>query len=210
MSGKEPDFLSRWSARKRSAAKTTPDIEVEEAASPVVVPEDPPEMSPEEQAKADRNLLDTLGLKHPDDLRPGDDVKGFMQAAVPDRLRRLALRQLWRGNPVLANLDELVDYGQDFTDSAMVVENMQTLYQVGKGMMRKLETLAEDDEPTAGHPALSPGPKGDQDQPVDEDAPDRLAETAEPEPDIVRLEEDHAQDPPPTSRPRRMTFRYES
>jgi hypothetical protein len=45
-------------------------------------------------------------------------------------------------NPVLANVDGLVDYGQDFTDNAMVVEGLQTAYQVGKGMLSHLEKLA--------------------------------------------------------------------
>jgi hypothetical protein len=57
-----------------------------------------------------------------------------MSKAVPDRLRRRALRRLWLANPALANLDGLLDYGEDFTDSATVIENMQTAYQVGKGM----------------------------------------------------------------------------
>ena len=44
----------------------------------------------------------------------------------------MALRRLWKVNPVLANVDGLVEYGEDFTDSATVVENLQTTYQVGK------------------------------------------------------------------------------
>jgi hypothetical protein len=47
---------------------------------------------------------------------------------------------------VLANLDGLVDYGEDYTDAATVVENLQTVYQVGKGMVTKLEELLEDPE----------------------------------------------------------------
>jgi hypothetical protein len=67
-------------------------------------------------------------------MKMGDDFSAFMSKAVPDRLRRRALRRLWLANPALANLDGLLDYGEDFTDSATVIENLQTAYQVGKGM----------------------------------------------------------------------------
>ena len=90
--------------------------------------------APEVDERSDEEILVELGLPDPDGLTLGDDVTGFMSKAVPDRLRRRALRQLWRTNPILANVDGLVEYGEDYTDSAMVVENMQTLYQVGKGM----------------------------------------------------------------------------
>ena len=99
-----------------------------------------------QEAKSDDALLEELGLPDPDELKLGDDVKGFMSKAVPDRLRRRALRQLWRLNPVLANVDGLVDYGEDFTDSAMVIENLQTAYQVGKGMLMHVQEMARQAE----------------------------------------------------------------
>ncbi|GFE63017.1 DUF3306 domain-containing protein [Litoreibacter roseus] len=101
------------------------------------------------EEKTDEQLLEELGLPDPDTLGEGDDFSVFMSKVVPDRLRRRALRKLWLTNPALANLDELVDYGQDFTDSAMVVENMQTAYQVGKGMMRHVVKMAEEAERAA-------------------------------------------------------------
>lgn len=94
------------------------------------------------EEKSDAEILAELGLPDPDTIEPGTDVAGFMKAAVPDRLRRRALRRLWRINPVLANIDGLVDYGEDFTDAATVVENLQTTYQVGKGMLRHVEEMA--------------------------------------------------------------------
>lgn len=120
MSRKE-GFLDRWSRLKQ-----TDDPLPEE-------PEAPPP-APVEDDRSDDEILADLGLPHPEELKPGDDVTGFMAKTVPDRLRRMALRQLWRSNPVLANVDGLVEYGEDYTDGALVVENLQTLYQVGKGM----------------------------------------------------------------------------
>lgn len=94
-------------------------------------------------AKPDAEVLAELNLPDPDALGRGDDFSAFMAKAVPDRLRRRALRRLWISNPVLANLDELVDYGEDFTDAATIVENLQTAYRVGKGMLDHVRAQAE-------------------------------------------------------------------
>lgn len=98
------------------------------------------------EAQSDDEILQELGLPDPESLTEGDDFSGFMAKAVPERLRRRALRQLWGSNPVLANVDGLVDYGEDFTDSAMVIEGMQSAYQVGKGMLKHVEEMARQAE----------------------------------------------------------------
>lgn len=102
-----------------------------------------PELS--EQALAEK--ANELGLPSLDSLGPGSDFKAFMASTVPAQLRNLALRKLWRSNPVLANLDGLIDYGDDFTDAGTVVANMQTAYQAGRGYKRdpEPEILEEDD-----------------------------------------------------------------
>lgn len=100
-------------------------------------------------AKPDAEVLAELNLPDPDALGRGDDFSAFMAKAVPDRLRRRALRRLWISNPVLANLDELVDYGEDFTDAATIVENLQTAYRVGKGMLDHVRAQAETAEADA-------------------------------------------------------------
>jgi len=69
-----------------------------------------------------------------------------LNTALPQRLKQRALRQLWKLNPALANLDGLIDYGEDFTDSATVIDDLQTTYQVGKGMLRHIEAMAAKDE----------------------------------------------------------------
>ncbi len=88
------------------------------------------------EEQSDEEILEELGLQDPDTLEAGDDFSAFMAKAVPTRIRNKALRKLWLSDPKLANLDMLVDYGEDFTDSAMAVENIQTAYQVGKGMLK--------------------------------------------------------------------------
>lgn len=95
------------------------------------------------EEKSDADILEEFGLPDPDSLEPGQDIAGFMNKAVPERLRRRAMRQLWRLNPVLANLDGLNDYDGDFTNAATDAPGVKTAYQVGKGMLRHVQALEE-------------------------------------------------------------------
>lgn len=118
-----------WS-RRRAAVEAEAQAEVQAEADAVVADERAvlEEMS-DEEALAELNLPD------PDEMEAGSDFSAFMKGVVPDRLRRRALRKLWLTNPVLANVDNLVDYGEDFSISTTLVENIQTIYRVGKGML---------------------------------------------------------------------------
>jgi len=138
-----------------------------------------------EQEKSDEELLAELELPAPESLAQGDDFSAFMDRAVPERLRRRALRHLWRSNPVLANVDGLVDYGEDFSGSANVVENLKTAYQVGKGLTKHVEEMEKERErAAAASPVAQPG----------HDTPE-TAQTAAP--DMVVSDEEQA----PESRP---------
>ena len=135
------DFWSRRKASVEIEAKVA--IQSKEMEETAV-------LEAEQAEKTDEELLLELDLPNPDDMRMGDDFSAFMSKAVPDRLRRRALRRLWLANPALANLDGLLDYGEDFTDSATVIENMQTAYQVGKGMTEHvLEMVRQAEEEAA-------------------------------------------------------------
>lgn len=137
----ETDFWSRRKARVEAEAQVS--VQAQKAEEAAVLEADQAE-------KTDIELLEELGLPNPDSMMMGDDFSVFMSKAVPDRLRRRALRRLWLANPALANLDGLLDYGEDFTDSATVIENMQTAYQVGKGMTEHvLEMVRQAEEEAA-------------------------------------------------------------
>ncbi|MEE9587788.1 MAG: DUF3306 domain-containing protein, partial [Hyphomicrobiaceae bacterium] len=71
------------------------------------------------------------------------DFTRFMKAGVPEAIRRRALRQLWLSDPVLANLDGLNDYDEDFTDAKLVVEFLQTSHKVGQGYLTDEEMAAQ-------------------------------------------------------------------
>ena len=134
-------FLDRWSRRKRG--EVADPLEVAPAAAPPAAREAETVEPPED----DEAVLDRLGFRHPD-LLDGDELKRFVRAAVPQHLKRIALRRLWRSNPVLANLDGLNDYDTDFTGGSVAPGELKTLYTVGRGFWKGLPT-AEDaaDEP---------------------------------------------------------------
>ncbi|WP_297340492.1 DUF3306 domain-containing protein [Pseudophaeobacter sp.] len=94
--------------------------------------------------QSDDEILSALDLPAPESLKDGDDFKIFLTDQVPARIKTRALRHLWRANPVLACVDGLVDYGEDFTDAACVIDGLQTAYQVGKGMTKHVEALAQE------------------------------------------------------------------
>ena len=162
-------FLARWSKRKEGSKrkdwpKQKASARIAETATPrktrggaaPSLPEQAPEASlpdlvtGEERplTEEEQQLVDSL----PDieSLGAESDFTPFMQSKVPEFLRRRALRALWRLNPVLANVDGLVDYGEDYTDAAMVIDGMQTAYRVGKGFMTDEELAEQSDEEEAG------------------------------------------------------------
>ena len=132
-----------WSRRKAAvAAEEAKDAaEVQERARA--------ETAAELEAKTDEEILEELGLPDPSTLKPGDDFAAFLKDAVPDRIKKIALRKLWASNPILANVDGLLDYGEDFTDAAVGAGVVETTYQVGKGMLAHVQEMARQAEEAA-------------------------------------------------------------
>ena len=189
--------LDMWSRRKAAVAAE------EEAARRSLEVEAEAAREAEFSEMPEAEVLAALDLPDPDTLGPGDDFAAFMDKAVPEVIRRRALRSLWRSNPLLANVDMLVDYGEDFTDAATVVENLQTTYQVGKGMLKHIEEMARQaDEETA--PAQE-----DPDEAPEGDDEELQAEVEETEPVYDNPLHDEADMAEAAPAPRRMTFRIE-
>ena len=143
----DEDVFSRWSRRKRQVAEEEPDMRP--GSDPVPPLPDNPPIVPEEGEEDEAALLEKLGLPVPETLKEGDDFSGFMAKSVPEFLRKRALRVLWRSNPVLANLDGLNDYDDDFNSPELTQKVLATGYQVGKGFLREIvkpvdEDVAED------------------------------------------------------------------
>ena len=189
MSGE--DFLGRWARRKAAVAAEAP---ARAAPEPPVA--DEPQVAPQD-TRPDAEILADLGLPDPDSLMPGDDVKAFLAKAVPEHLRRRALRRLWRSDPVFANLDGLNDYDGDFTGTGVGSEGLKTVYEVGKGFAKRVaKAVAGDEAAPVAAEAADPEPP----EPDDSDQePDADIVAAAPQGTVDTLDEPR--------RPRRMQFR---
>jgi hypothetical protein len=203
-----------WS-RRRAAVQAEAEAEIV-ARQKALEAAEAEALAAEQAEKTDAEILESLGLKDPDLMQMGDDFSAFMGRAVPEHLRRRALRKLWVSNPVLANLDGLCDHNDDFSDAATVVPNMKTAYQVGKGMMKHVIALAEAAEaaekkaaePLAVASADAPEPQ----EAEREDAPALTEPTidAETTEEMTMAEASAAPEEDYVAPPRRMRFAFAS
>ena len=174
MAEQDEGFLTRWARRK---------AEPDEPASPEgPAPLEEPE-SRGELTEAERQAL-IESLPDVESLDESSDFTAFMQEGVPEALKRRALRRLWRLNPIFAHLDGLNDYDDDFTDAAMVVEGMQTLFQVGKGMVTPETSEDPEEAPVAEEPAAETTETAETADSAPE-AADEAAEAAPPQDEAV-------------------------
>lgn len=188
--------MSSWSRRRAAVAA---EAKAEELAAEQA-------MLVQEQAelceKTDEEILETLGLPNPDSLVQGDDFRVFLTKAVPAHLRKRALRTLWRSNPVLACVDGLNDYDDDYLTGSFGQEPIKTTYQVGKGMLAHLLEIERQKEATRATVVVE-----DQVDVAEDDAPEVLptptAYVAEPDAEDAQPSEEAM----PT--PRRMQFQFE-
>lgn len=201
------DFWSRRKAAVEAEADAVEKarVEVEQATAEKALAE-----------RSDEELLAEAGLCDPDTLDNAEQVQEFLRSALPQRLKTRALRRLWALNPALANLDGLVDYGEDFTDAATVVENLQTVYQVGKGMLSAFaqeespgdvpEEVGEATETAIGEPTVSATEEEETDvAPFVSSEPDEGRVAAETE-----FDTDEMDFVPAMASSRRMRFRFDT
>jgi len=149
-------FLSRWSTRKAQIARGEDVAEenVDNDAEALAVGHDGASESEEEAALSDAELLEKYELPDPQEVEEEAGLERFFDGKTPERLRQLALRRLWRINPFFGVVDEMVEYGEDYTDAATVIEGMQTAYQAGKGYLKK--TLSPEEQAEEQADAESP------------------------------------------------------
>ena len=127
--------IRRWSQRKTKARQAQ-------------TPEVPKEIEPgsETPSSGQDTSLDASSLPPLEDLTADSDFTPFLQTGVPSALKRAALRKLWSSDPVLANVDGLNDYDEDFAKMGLG-KVVQTIYQVGKGMIGPKEEPQSPDVP---------------------------------------------------------------
>jgi len=132
--------LQRWARKKAEAGK-----QAEQPSPPAVEPGP----APEEQELAvneslpEHELLEKYGLPDPENIELGTDITGFMRKEIPEFLRRKALRGLWKSNPVLAVLDGLNDYDEDYTLASTAGQTVTSLYKVGEGLVDRAKKAAD-------------------------------------------------------------------
>ncbi|MEQ8823100.1 MAG: DUF3306 domain-containing protein [Filomicrobium sp.] len=153
-------FLERWSLRKRGLAEDEPETpDSSQSASPNVGQRDVELEAGDGSSHAGR-----VADAEDDGVAAGEaevpkkdfadfdfeqldydsDYKQFMGNDVSSDARHKALRKLWVSNPVLANMDGLDDYCEDYTDAAVCLPKgmMKTAYQYGRGFLND-EEVAE-------------------------------------------------------------------
>ena len=125
--GDDRGFVARWSRRKAAARTAEPEPPADDASPPAGDP-----ATDEAERQANRAAAEAIDLES---LAENPDVTPFLKAGVPDALRRAALRKLFRSNPVLANVDGLVDYGEDFRNPSMILSTFRSAWQAGRGYL---------------------------------------------------------------------------
>ena len=137
------NFLSRW-YKKKSKQKYEHEITKIESADfnssqgDEVSKSSTSEVSENDKLN-DHDLLKKYNLPNPEKIKKEKSLDVFFKDGVPDRLRQIALRRVWRLNPIIRFADaEINDYHEDFTDAATVIEGMETAYKVGKGYLSDL------------------------------------------------------------------------
>ena len=185
------DILHSWS-RRRAAVASEAKAEAL-AAEQALLEKEHAELS----EKSDEDILEALGLPDPDSLVQGDDFKVFLSKAVPAHLRKRALRTLWRSNPVLACVDGLNDYDDDYLTGSFGQDPIKTTYQVGKGMLAHLLEVERQKEA-----ALTPDA-------IEEVVAEPECQTPEVDAYVAVVEDvpEPMEEPMPT--PRRMQFQFE-
>lgn len=148
----DSNVLSRWSRRKR-AAREEEALEAKPAPETVKEPADAEAIAAREaELEANRKAAEAVDLTK---LGEKCDFSVFMKDGVPHLLRKQAMAALWRSNPVYANLDGLVDHGEDYGSPDLIMKTLKSGWQVGRGYLKEL--------PAAPDSAVTAADAGDAD-----------------------------------------------
>ncbi|MEC7485179.1 MAG: DUF3306 domain-containing protein, partial [Pseudomonadota bacterium] len=93
----------------------------EQVARGEAVPEMPDEELPatdlaesdEDSQLTDDELLAKYELEDPETIEDEAKLDAFLEGKFPDRIRQMALRRMWRLNPMFRFADEMVEYGEN-------------------------------------------------------------------------------------------------
>jgi len=139
MADEKEGFLSRWSKRKQ-AQLSNPDVDPDDEVPAAELVEIDEERLEAERSEAEANRLaaEAVDLEK---VEYGFDFSIFMKRGVPDVLRKKALKKFFNSNPVLANLDGLNDYDEDFNNPLHMV--YKSSWDVGRGFLTEAEKVLQ-------------------------------------------------------------------
>ena len=129
------NFFKRWSEKKSGLEK---DISGNESKikkrKKHQILESNEDVDKKYEKMSNKEILEKLKLPDPNKVKTEDELNLFFKSSIPERLKRIAMRRLWRINPIISFADaEINDYADDFTDAATVIDDLQTSYVVGQG-----------------------------------------------------------------------------
>ena len=143
--GNNEGFMSRWSKRKQAVAAGEDVLDVSPQLAETAPSNAPAEISEERAAELEANKLAAEEIDI-DTLEYDSDFSAFFKDGVPSLLRQKALRVLWRSNPILANVDGLCDYDDNFADPSLILKKFESAYRIGKGYLFEEEETEGEDE----------------------------------------------------------------
>ncbi|AKI01991.1 Protein of unknown function (DUF3306) [Hoeflea sp. IMCC20628] len=184
-------FLSRWSRRKQAheanpesdpdAPETLDATDAKVLLAEELEAEEAQLLIETEEAEANRLVAEAVDL---DEIESGFDFSIFLKRGVPGQLRKKALQKFFNSNPVLANLDGLNDYDEDYNNPLHMV--YKSSWDVTRGFLTEAEKLLQqatgrltEDEPLDEMPeelAEDDAELTDDTAELDDDAPELTAE----------------------------------
>ena len=145
-------FVARWSRRKIEEKEPSKDLNSEvsklEPGTPLET-----QSSQDVGDEGETNVDDLPDIKT---LNESSDYTPFMKDGVPEKLKRLALRKLWKSNPAFGFIDGLDDYDEDYSAIGIVAQEIFTNYKPGKGMVDPDEAEEEIDEAVKAEGEVEP------------------------------------------------------
>lgn len=151
--------FSRWSERKAAARRgeivDEPAAELQNVVAEAQDVAEPAPAQPVAPATEEVPVLPSI-----DELDFHSDYTVFLAKNVPEVLRRAALRKLWTSDPVLANLDGLNDYDEDYHLVDTTITAAQTAYRAGLGYIDEAEKKLQQVEDVLADSPQSAAPAG--------------------------------------------------
>ncbi len=171
MADRDEGFLRRWSSLKRAGGESVPDkAEAGKDAPPAVRGE----AGSLEARGAEDPAPEDLDLPAIDSLTEKSDFTAFLREGVPDDLRKLALRKLWRVDPVFSIIDGLDDYDEDvkaeLAAGTKILEKWrQAQKKIAAAESEGREAPATEEPPPASAEAEDESEERDDAEPVEDD-----------------------------------------